>query len=367
MELFIYDKTLNLIGITESFTSLRWIRRYYKSGEFELHCNLTEESLLLLARENIIYKTDDSEAGVIEYRNLKEDSEGKEILVVKGKFLTGYLSRRIIWGTEVLNITSENAMRTLVNKNCISPTNNNRIIPNLLLNNLKGYVGNVDYQVSYKNLDDELESLSNVSDLGHRIIFDRANKKIRFDVYKGLDRSINQSVNPRAVFSKGFENIVEQEYVDSLSNYRNVNLVAGVGEGISRKFATVGNSSGLDRFEMYTDARDLSNVKTVNDVEVTIEDAEYIPLLINRGNEKISECTDLKTFDSKVNSNSNLEYKIDFDLGDIVTYVSKSWGLTISPRITEIEEVYEEKGREVFVVFGKNIPTLIDKVKQISK
>lgn len=363
MDLYIYNRNLEFQGIIDNFTSLRWVRRYYKSGEFELQCALTPESLDLLARESIIYKKDDTEAGYIEFRNMKQDAEGKEILVLKGKFLTGYFNRRIIWGTEILNTTAEVAMRTLVNKNCIAPTDTNRVINNLNLGVLNNYTDNVDYQVSYKNLSEELESLSNLSNLGHRVIFDSINRKLVFDVYKGLDRSVNQSVNPRCIFSKEFENILEQEYVDSLNNYKNLVLVGGVGEGTARKLAVIGNSTGLDRFEVFNDQKSLSNEVD----SVVMSDTDYNNLLIGKGNETLAETKEIQTFDATVNTKSNLLYKVDYDLGDIVTYVSKKWGLTLDSRISEVEEIYEGTTPQVNIIFGNNIPTLIDKIKKLKK
>ncbi|WP_461206931.1 siphovirus ReqiPepy6 Gp37-like family protein [Clostridium sp. DL1XJH146] len=360
MELYIFDRQLNFKGILDDFTSLMWTRRYYKSGEFELHCALTSTTLGLLSRENIIYKKDDDEAGYIEYRNLKQNTDGSETLVLKGRFLLGYLSRRIIWGTEILNTTTENAMRTLVNKNCVMPIDSNRIIDNLSLGTLNNFTHNVNYQVSYKNLADELENLSNVSGLGHRVKLDIKERKLIFDVYEGLDRSINQSINPRAIFSKEFENILEQEYVDNFNDYKNLVLVGGVGEGTSRKLATVGNASGLDRFEVFEDQKSLSNE---ND-GVVMNDTDYINLLIEKGNSKLSETKEITTFESKINLNSNLEYKKDFDLGDIVTHLSKKWGVILNPRITEVEEIYESGGKQINAVFGNNIPTIIDKINQ---
>ena len=360
MELYVFDRELNFIGINDNFTSLRWLRRYYKSGEFELHCALTNENLLLLVRGNIIYKKGDNEAGYIESRNLKQDVEGKEILVLKGKFLTGYLNRRIIWGTEILNVAAEVAMRTLVTNNCITPGDPNRIIPDLMLDTLKSYPGNVDYQVSYSNLCEELENLSNISNLGHRVNLDTINKKLVFDIYKGLDRSVNQSVNPRCIFSKEFENILEQEYVDSLNNYKNLCLIGGVGEGSLRKLATVGSSVGLDRFETFADQKSLSNeIDTV-----PMADVDYTNLLIGKGNETLAETKEIQTFDSKINLNSNLKYQVDFDLGDIITIVSKKWNITLDSRITEIEETYEESGQQINITFGNSLPTLIDKLKR---
>ncbi len=56
MELYIFNRDLELIGILDTFTSLRWIRRYFKSGEFELHCALDSNTLELLKRDNVVYK-----------------------------------------------------------------------------------------------------------------------------------------------------------------------------------------------------------------------------------------------------------------------------------------------------------------------
>ncbi|BDB01705.1 hypothetical protein CBOS2020_17790 [Clostridium botulinum] len=170
--------------------------------------------------------------------------------------------------------------------------------------------------------------------------------------------------------------------MDSLNNYRNTTLIAGAGEGKDRKITSIENGKGLDRYELYVDARDITDKeekeKMVVDKdeegnvtgeheeteEVEIPWERYKPLLLQRGKEKLSECEEIKTFDSKINTNGNNVYKKDFDLGDIVTIVDKKWGIRIDTRITEIEEIYEEKGLEVNVVFGNNIPTIIDKIKQ---
>lgn len=361
MELYIFDRGLNFIGILDTFFSLRWIRRYHKYGEFELHCSLTPQNLELLKRENVIWKKEDEEAGYIEYINLKQDTEGNEILVVKGKFLTGYFDRRIIWGQEIFNTTVENAMRTTVDKNCINPADLDRIMPGLILGTTKGFIQNINYQVTYKNLLDELEKLSITSGLGYRTIVDIQNQQMIFDIYKGLNRTAGQNINPPAIFSKEFENVLDQEYTDSLNNYKNLALVAGEGEGSARELLTVGQGIGLDRYEIFVDARDLQSKDENNNV---IPTADYRKMLEERGNSKLSEFTDIQTFDSRINIRSNLIYKEDFDLGDMVTCTSKKWGITIDTRITEVEEIYEESGFDINVIFGNNIPTLIDKIKQ---
>ncbi len=377
MELYIFDRELNFKGILESYFSLIWTRKYSKCGEFELHCNLTPETLKLLQRGNVIWKKDDLEAGYIEYRNLSQDSNGQETLVVKGKFLTGYLGRRIIWGIEKIKTTPELAMRYLIDKHCINPDNPDRIIPYLKLNHLKGIpddfyylsanqitwepvpmnLPEIEKQTSYKNLLEEVESIATTNELGIRTLLDIQNKQMLFDVYQGLDRTAGQSENAPAIFSKEFENILEQEYTDSLNNFRNVSLVAGEGEGTARQFVTVGGGTGFDRYELFVDARDLQQE------DMTTE--EYNAVLSDRGQSKLAETKEIQTFESKININSNLKYKEDFELGNMVTCTSKKWGITIDTRITEVEEVYEESGFDVNITFGNNIPTLIDKIKQV--
>ncbi len=361
MELYVFDKELNFLGILDGFFSLRWVRRYSKCGEFELHCGLTPATLNLLNRGNIIWKNDCTEAGIIEYRNITLNVQKEEVLIVSGRFLTGYLNRRIIWGTERLYGKAEVVIRTLVKNHAINPDNPERVIPMLELGTLKGFTQEVSKQVSYSNLLETIEGIALASGFGFRTNLDLTNKKLVFDIYVGLNRTAGQSVNAPAIFSQEFENILEQEYTDSLDNYRNVALVGGVGEGPERKLVTVGSGEGLERFEIFADRRDLSNEDENGD---PIPDAEYLPLLEQVGHEVLAENTEIQTFDSKINLRSNLVYKQDFDLGDIVTCTSKKWGVTVDTRITEIEEIYEH-GFDVNVTFGNSVPTLIDKIKQV--
>ncbi|WP_434305894.1 siphovirus ReqiPepy6 Gp37-like family protein [Clostridium botulinum] len=383
MELYIFNRDLELKGILDTFTSLRWIRRYSKTGEFELHCALDSNTLGLLKRDNVVYKKDDVEAGYIETRQLKIGEDGQEYLEVKGKFLTNYLDRRISWDRVNFSGKTEELMRKLVNDNAINPVNINRKIPNLILGNLKGFTEDIKYPNSFGNILEQLENISNTNNLGYRNILDMKNRLIKFDVYKGVDRTLNNGTIAPCIFSRDFENILEQEYTDSLNNYRNTTLIAGAGEGKDRKITSIENGKGIDRYELYVDARDIQDTETVTvtvtdydeegnvtgsheeDQEVEIPWERYRPLLIQRGKEKLEECQEVQTFDSKINILGNNKYKKDYDLGDIVTVVDKNWGIRIDTRITEIEEVYEEKGLEVNVVFGNNIPTIIDKIKQV--
>lgn len=360
MELYVFNKEFKLLGMIDIYSSLIWTRQYYKSGEFELHVPLNSENIKLLVKENIIAKSDSlEEAAFINHRELGIDEQGEEVLLVRGYFLSKWTNRRITWGKQIQSGRAEEVIKNYVDINCIT-TDAERIIPSLILSTDKGLIPTTEYSSLYKPLDEELSKISKTTDLGWRILFNPYNSQYIFDVYEGKDRTVNQSINPQSIFCLEYENVLQQSYVDSASNYKNLALVAGQGEDADRKTEAVGESTGLDRFEVFVDARDIGKDSSGSE----LPESQVKQLLSERGKTKLSEYKTIKTFDSTVNIRGNLKYKRDFDIGDLVTVANKKWGITIDTRITVIQEIYEETGFDVRVSFGNNIPTLIDKIKQ---
>lgn len=369
MELYIFNKDLELKGILEIYNSLRWVRRFHRAGEFELHCNLDSKAIELLKIGNLIYKKDDTELGYIDSIWFNNES-GHETIKVQGMFITKYLERKINWITVMFKGTYENLMRKLVDDNAISTVNPNRKIHNLVLGDFKNYTDEVEYQNSYGNILEELEKLSSTSNIGYKIDFDYESNKLIFNTYKGIDRSFNQKTIAPCIFSRDFENILTQTYFESLNNFKNCCLIAGEGEGLNRKCTSIENGCGLDRYEVFVDARDISSKKKIinsegEELEIEMSSSEYENLLIQRGKEKLAEHKELSTFNSKINMKGNNIYKKDYDIGDTVTVIDNKWNIQVNTQITEIEEVYETGFLQVNPTFGNEIPTIIDKIKRM--
>ena len=53
MELYIYSPDIELQGVIDGFSSLRWRRRFFEPGEFELHCKASVETIANLKRLGI--------------------------------------------------------------------------------------------------------------------------------------------------------------------------------------------------------------------------------------------------------------------------------------------------------------------------
>lgn len=343
MQLYIYNPNRELTGIVESFEYLRWTRRYSQCGSFELKAIATQENTALLKEGNIIWKNDDEEAGIIEHLELSQTEQ--EIITASGRFATSFLARRILWQTEILSGDLSVCVLQLINNNLINPADTARQITGISFSSPNLGIP-VSTQISYRNLMDSVTELCAASDIGIKTVFTPATGIFTVTLYNGS--------NSQAVFSKEYENLTEQIYTESVADYANTALIGGEGEGTDRTFVAITSGSGETRREIFVDAKDLR-----------AEDfgTDYVNTLTFRGQSKLNEQAIRYTFDTSVNPHGNLTYKIDFDLGQTVKVISKAWGVSMTTRITEIEETYDADGQSISVVFGKAELTIAQKVR----
>ena len=343
MELYVYGNTRQLVGVVESFEYLRWTRRYSQCGSFELKAVATPDNITLLVLGNLLWKSDDEEVGIIEH--LEMNQADKEAITVSGRFATSFLGRRIIWGTETLSGDLSVCALKLINNHMIAPGDTNRQIAGVSFTSpVLGVTANT--QVSYKNLLDTVIGLCDASDRGIKTVFDPITGNLTVALYTG--------VVSQAVFSREYENLTSQIYTQSAVDYANTALIGGEGEGASRVLASIAENVGENRREVFVDAKDLRQ-----------EDfgAGYPTALLYRGQNRLSELSMAHSFDAEVNPHGNLRYKFDFDLGQVVTVLSKKWGVLLAARITEIEESYDASGLALNIVFGKGALSLLQKLK----
>jgi microcystin-dependent protein len=351
MELYIYNKELDLMGVFDTANAVIWNRRYYAPGEFEIHTAATEIALYLIQKQYLVAKPDSVEFGIIENVTIEQTEEG-EFIKATGRFGSSILARRIVFETTIISDTVENAMRSLVYDNVINPDIAARAISNIELGTLNSFAETVQFQVSYRNLLSTLTGLAETSGIGYRLRFDPALQKFYFETYKALDRSAGQSVNSRAIFSNDYDNLLTSLYQTSDMEISNVALVGGEGEGTDRKMVVVGTGSGADRYEVFVNAKEVR-------MEDGITEPDYYAMLAQKGAESL--LPSIEYFEGSVLPEGNLIYKTDYDLGDIVTIENVKWNKRIDVQITEITEVYDEYGaRTLIPIFGQATPTLAD-------
>lgn len=341
MDLYILNSQFTPIAVIDSYKSLIWTSRYYTAGDFELYLPANNDLLQYFQIDNYICRDDDDSMMIIEKIDITTSTDEGDFFIITGKSLESILSRRIIW-TQT-NISTSNpviGINRLVTENAINPSNAARTIPNLVVSEPISISGSLDTQFTGDNLMTAITSICVSFDIGFRIIYD--GQDLVFSCYQGQQVDVT--------FSPEFDNLISSDFSYDLSSFKNSALVAGEGEGTSRKttgiWITSSEPTGLDRRELYVDARDISS----NDGAIL--EPEYIEKLGQRGKERLNEYAIKSSFENEIAPDMTYHYKVDYNLGDIVT-LSNEYGLTTNPRITEIIESWNDEGYKVIPTFEK--------------
>lgn len=401
MDIKVINNEFDFLGVIDNFRSLIWYRSFYGIGTVELHLPISyfipdkkrkERTVKQLKQYTIDGTTNMTVAqlkyveiitnGIIANGNILingkhgaiiesiqiQVSDGAEELIVTGKQLKGIFADRII-NPPIKNLddSADSVMETLIKNNCIDATDTKRNFPRLSITSTVQGADDIIYTGSYKTLSDELEDVGRANKIGWDVTVDISDEAFVCKIYSGIDRTAEQNVNSRAIFGEQYNNLLTQEYTDSASGSKNYTLVAGQGEGDARAKAEINTDyTGFDRKELFVDARDVGDTE-----ENPMTDEEIARALTDRGNQKLSECDPVKNFTAQINTNGNLTYGVDYDLGDIVTVQNTRWGITLDAQIEEVREVYEDGKMNIEITFGNNIPTIYkllnNKIREVAQ
>jgi len=351
MNIYVLDKSLNKIDVIDDYESVIWTTRYFTYGDFELTVNATIKYINLLQRHFYLVREQDivndeyHNVMIILNRQITTDEEEGDKLTVKGYCLKSILKRRVIVNQTILNGKVEDCVKQLISENIVNPTDASRQITNFKFgtNNLVSS-NKMSLQVTGDNLEETVYSICTAYGYGYDIYINE-DKEFVFYMYEGADRSYAQDENPHVVFSNEFDNLLSSNYEVNGDNYANVAIVAGEGEGVSRKKVSVGSTTGLERFEVYVDSRNSST----NDG--TISDTDYYNMLIEEGNETLLEAAITTKFEGEVDNTINYELNVNYFLGDLVQ-VENDYKIQGRARIIEVIHSEDETGETIIPTFS---------------
>lgn len=348
MELFVLNADFESIAVIDTYESMIWTDRYNAYGDFEIYFAMDESLLEYIKEDYYLWLKDSEHSMIIEDIKIDADTEEGNRLIVTGRSLESILERRIIWGQRIFSGNLQNAIQTMLNENIISPSVADRKIANFI------FVPSTDSKITSLTIDNQytgddlytvIKGLCEENNIGFKIVLTDDNQ-FAFSLYAGADRSYDQTENPYVVFSPNFENIINSNYFSSKAGYRNVTLVAGEGEGASRKTTVVGAASGLDRRELFTDARDISS----DTEDGTLSDAEYIAQLRTKGLKNLADHMITTAFEGEVEVTRLFNYGEDFFIGDIVQ-IANEYGNENSAYISELIISNSDEGLSIYPTF----------------
>jgi hypothetical protein len=358
MNIHVLDQSFNFIGLIDDYVSVIWRPAYYDIGDFELYLNASVKAVNLLKKNYYLVRESDivvDSEGNVTYTNVMiiknftvtTDEENGDYITVTGRELKYLLHQRIVWTQTNLTGTAEDAIRRLVTENAISPTDSNRVIPTLTLGVSAGLTDTIEKQVTGDHLDQTIVDICTAYNYGWEIFI--YNSALVLIIYQGVDRSFNQTERPYVVFSEDFDNITKSTYELNSEEYANTTLIGGEGEGTERVYVTVGaDKSGLDRFEVFTDAKDLSQNKDSETDAIPL--STYKTLLQERGHENLASLGLTEGFSGEV-LETNFKYGIDYYMGDTVTIINK-YGMSKDVRVLSVIESVDDTGAKILPQFN---------------
>lgn len=333
MDLYLLDKSFQIVDVIEGYESAIWTERYDEPGDVTLVFSVKKKKRSDFPEDYYIQLSGSRQLMVIETRKITYSPEAGRVLTVTGRDLTSILNRRIVWYQTNINSMLEPAVKRLLDENVISPSVTGRKINEFLF----AYAGStvpsiyaVEAQFQGEKLHKAITDLCQTHDVGFRVIFTTTNR-FQFQLYGGVNRSYEQDILPQVVFSPEYDNLLNASAFSSKQDYVNWVLVGGEGEGDKKKFRSVGTSSantGLKRYEDYL----ASSHRSSNDETLTT--AQYNAILDQEGRQHYRKFIRKDVFDGETDPTTTAAYGVDFQLGDIVQIDDND--LIVSPaRIVE--------------------------------
>lgn len=349
MDITVLDKKFVEFAILDVYISSIWTDRFNECGDFELYLPASAEIFDIIKRDYYLRCEKSDRMMIIEDIKVETDSEDGDKVVVTGRSLESILDRRVVWSQTTLSGNLQNGIKQLLTENVINPSKEERKIQNFIFQeSTDKAITDLTFEAQYTGdvLYDVIKSICSESQIGFKITMNDSNQFV-FSLYAGKDHTYDQTTLPYVIFSPGYENLTSANYHESSTDMKNVTLIGGEGEGADRKYAAVGNVSGLDRRELFTDARDISS-NTGGDEPISNE--EYTNLLIQRGNEKLAECKEVVEFEGEADTSVMFKYGVDFFMGDLVQ-IEDAYGHNGIARIMEIVNSTDDSGTSTYPVF----------------
>jgi hypothetical protein len=324
MEAYTLDPLLRRQEVIDQYESLIWTERYQGYGDFQMDIFSTSQSRTLLKTGTLLAMNESHRIMKVETVEDSIDGEGKKMLSVKGRSIESVLEDRIAkeslsdlttspkW---TITGTPANVARKIFHDICVTgildPAD---VIPFIVEgtfmpeDTIVEPVDPITVEMDPTTVYAAIADITNVWNLGFRILRYYDTSQLYFDVYTGSDRTSAQTVLAPVIFTPELDNLQNIKELTTIEKARNVAYVyspAGF-----QKVYPVGvepDVSGFDR-----------RVLVVNATDITAENPNIASALIQRGREELAKNQAIQSLDGEINQFSQYKYGTDYNLGDIV-------------------------------------------------
>ena len=370
MDFLILDINFRTVGVIDSFVSAIWTDRFDEAGDFEIKIALPMNPAIseFIREGNYLVNANSDRAMIIEDLDMTTDVEGGDRLLVTGRSLERLLDRRIILNKTTFEATYDdannatlpnlqNGIKKILDENVINPAIAARRIPGFVFEaSTDPEITKLTFEAQYygDNIYDVITTLCKEKKIGFKVTLNNSNQFV-FKLLASTKRTYDQLDNPYIVFSSANDNLFNSSYYKSNRAMKNVAVVAGEVEGVEgengdvdiRTVITIGSEIGIDRREIFVDAKDVS-INSGTDESLT--DDQYRAQLKKRGIDALIEHLDIEAFEGEVEATRMYRYGEDFFIGDIVQLEDK-YGHEEEARVSEFIISQDSSGIAMYPTF----------------
>lgn len=376
MQLFVLDKSFEVVSLCDTFSSLIWTERYSGYGDFELYLPASIENINMFPRgfylsliEPPVYDKNGkkievrNDVMIVEKTELSTDLEEGDRLVVSGRSLESLLLRRVIpKKVKYESIDPREIIKTILNENIIEPSEPARKIHNFKIamdssqrpdtKDKRTYEFDGDYVYdAIKTICDDYDwgfSLDLKTDDNWRTSY------LAFSTVYGTDRSYEQTKNPYMVFSPRFDNLVSSDTIEDDTEFYNSAYVASTEETKDNKtrrlIKYVPNNSGRSEWDIRETFYTNSDAKLNDGNNNPRPDSDIYSELEKYGKDELKTQKSNDSFNAEIALLNSVHYHRDYDIGDLIQF-DNVYGVNRTARITEYVRNEDDNGYREYPTF----------------
>ena len=338
MSIEVYTKDLsNRHEITHAI-SIQMTAFYNDIGKIALIVPIDDYNINALELGGIIYDTERDLSYTIQY--LKYDTDTNRINC------NGYTCN---W---LLNKRCEISHRTVTNVESsvyAAVTENLRGLSPVTIDQSKGLTETADAEWYGGQILDNIISVLDTVELGHRMKWDAVNMQHVFEVYKGND--LTNGIHA-VVFSDEQGTAENLAIIDDVSAMKNFVYVPAQLTTDEEILETYGDVTGNDRYEYWLNSSTRqTNEETESDLRFRIK---------GEAAAEIARCPRRQNFTVDIDAS---DYRKIYNLGDKVACVSTRFGVQFEARITGVKYRLDVTGAKTSITLGKPALTALGEVK----
>lgn len=374
MEVYPLDPLLRRIDIVEGYESLIWTERYKQYGDFELSIPSTQRSRSLLKPDTLLAMSESHRVMRVESFEDGVDSEGRHMLLVKGRSIEAMLQDRVarneLAPTQVTTGTGEDAettdkvwtltgtpaviMRKIFHDICVTGILSvhdkipliNEGSTFLPATTITEPVDPITVDLDPVTVYDALIQIADIWNLGFRLIREYDTSKLWFDVYTGTDRTSGQAVRPAVIFAPELDNLQNTKELTITQDTKNVAYVySPIGYQTVYADGVDPEIDGFDRKVLVVSATDVTADKYTTPEEIAAA-------LARIGSDELVKYRVSQAFDGEINQHSAYQYGRDYFLGDNVEQRNSS-GVANVMQVTEQIFVSDQEGERSYPTLTK--------------